>query len=137
MSNESNICRHCYSRCQISKGAFWDSIVIKRQGGPNCTWDVSLEIPRRGETTHFFEVNRAIAIKVLRKYIMEGHIENGSGVYQDAHGEFHRASRERQSWIKETNEWRSRREQIRIHRLRCLCYNSAGPGGNLRKRKAY
>ena len=48
--------------------------VIKRQSGSNNT--LSLEIlRRRGGNTHFFEANH---VKVLRKYIMEGHIENGS-----------------------------------------------------------
>ena len=32
----------------------------------------------RGEFTHFFEANRAISIKVLKKHVMEVHIENDS-----------------------------------------------------------
>ena len=79
MSNESNTCRHCYWQCQISKGCvFGTHTVIKRHSGSNYTWDVSFEIPRSGAFTHLFKANRAVAINVLRKHIMEVHIENDS-----------------------------------------------------------
>ena|SRR5579863_4492401 len=99
-------------------------------------------MPRSGVSTHFFGANRAIAVEALRKYIMGGHIENGSERRIKMRiGNFTVVAENDKPGYRKKSVTLAMRTKYNpaafTSRERCLCYYSAGPGGNLRKKRTY